>query len=225
MIGRIQGQLDAIEGATAMVTLGQPEQGSLTYEVMLPAYIALRLQTEIGQRISLLTFHFVESIGQGTTLIPRLAGFLTPQDRDFFELFTTCKGVGNKRALRAMTMEPQQIAQAIADRDVATLQTLPEIGKRMAETVVATLHGKVDAFITPQGSAVGKTGKSAKGQSAAAPATAGSIARQALEVLVQLGEQRNTASQWIDQIMRDTDNRPADVQDLVARVYRLKSGG
>jgi len=221
MIGRIQGRLEAIEGTHALVALGDPQFGSLTYEVMLPAYTALRLQTSIGQPVALLTYHFVESQGQGTTLIPRLAGFLTQQDREFFELFTTCKGVGNKRALRAMTMEPASIAAAIADRDIATLQTLPEIGKRMAETIIATLHGKVNGFIDP-----GAAAPAGKSKGKAAPAAGpGNLARQALDVLLQLGEQRTSAMTWIEQAIRDIDNRPTDVQDLVARVYRIKAGG
>lgn len=220
MIGRIQGQLDAIEDNFAMIRLGNEATGSLTYEVMLPAFASLRLQASIGQSVSLQTYHFVESLNQGTTLIPRLAGFLTQNDRDFFELFTTCKGVGNKRALRAMTLEPAQIATAIADRDIATLITLPEIGKRMAETVIATLHGKVNAFVTPIASGTSGSGKNTKGS----PAPAGTLARQALDVLVQLGEQRVAASSWIDEALRAED-RPKDVQDLVARVYRIKSGG
>ena len=102
----------------------------------------------MGQTLTLNTFHFIEMQGQGTTAIPRLAGFTTAQDRRFYELFTTVKGIGNKRALRAMALESAQIAAAIADRDLALLQSLPEIGRRTAETIVATLSGKVDAFVS-----------------------------------------------------------------------------
>lgn len=220
MIGRIQGQLEAIENNFAMIRLGSDTTGSLTYEVMLPAFASLRLQESVGQSISLQTYHFFESVNQGASLIPRLAGFLSQTDRDFFELFTTCKGIGNKRALRAMTLEPAQIAAAIADRDIAMLTTLPEIGKRMAETVIATLHGKVNTFVAPAAAAAeGKT----KGKQSA-PAPAGTLAKQALDVLVQLGEQRAAASTWIDEALRAED-RPKDVQALVAYVYRIKSGG
>jgi len=189
----------------------------------------LRLQEQVGQRVSLLTLHFVESQNQGATLLPRLAGFLSQRDRDFFELFTTCKGVGNKRALRAMSMEPAVIAMAIADRDIAQLQLLPEIGKRMAETIIATLHGKVDRFLapppgSPAGGTRGQSGTQAGGPPGSGSAGGVTLARQALEVLIQLGEQRSTASIWIDQALRDPQDRPADVQALIARVYRIKSG-
>lgn len=217
MIGRIQGHLEAIEHTTALVRMGDPAMGCLTYEVMLPAYAAIRLQSSIGQQVSFLTFHFLESQGQGTTIIPRLAGFLTRQDRDFFELFTTCKGVGNKRALRAMTLEPGQIAAAIADRDVKMLQTMPEIGKRMAETIIATLHGKINAFVAMSAGAASPDAPSAP------PLPGGPLARQAMEVLLQLGENRAAVAQWIEEALRDPDDRPADVQALVARIYTLKT--
>lgn len=228
MIARIQGKLVSIQGNTALVQLGDDATGCLCYEVMLPAFAAIRLIETTGQTITLITHHFVESVGQGTTLIPRLAGFLTQEDRAFFELFTTCKGVGNKRALRAMTLEPSQIAAAIADRDLPLLQTLPEIGKRMAETIIATLNGKVDAFLNPVAVSTTTTTAKTKGKAAAAtstspPAAPGNLARQAVDVLVQLGEQRAMAMTWVDQALRDPADRPADVQSLIAKVYRIKN--
>ena len=84
-------------------------------------------------------------------MIPRLAGFLSVEDRAFFELFTTCKGIGNRKALRAMSLDVGQLAGAISDRDIALLQTLPDIGRRTAETIIATLHGKVDRFLNHRG--------------------------------------------------------------------------
>jgi hypothetical protein len=46
-----------------------------------------------------------------------------------------------------------------------------------------------------------------------------------MEVLLQLGENRNEALAWIDQALRDEKDRPRDVQDLIQRVYRIKAGG
>lgn len=216
MIARIQGVLESIEGNVVLLQL----PAGLTYQVLVPAYTAARLAGSLGQSITLHTYHFVESQGQGTTLIPRLAGFVQPEDQRFYELFTTCKGIGNKRALRAMALSTAQIAGAIADRDLALLQSLPEIGKRTAETIVATLSGKVDAFLTiPAG-----TGVVPDVDGVAASPPAGSLGRDALEALVALGENRTQAMAWIDQALRSKD-RPATVADLVQRVYRIKSGG
>ena len=217
MIARIQGVLEAVQQGAALIKV----DGGLTYEVLVPSYTAARLGSSIGSPVTLYTVSFIESQNQGALLTPRLAGFLQPLDRRFFELFTTCKGIGNRRALRAMTMQTARIAAAIADRDVSVLQSLPEVGKRTAETIVATLHGKVDSFISSAayGSEGGEEPPGAPAGGPGAP-----LAREALEVLLQLGENRAQAMAWIDQVLRDADHRPQTAQDLIARVYQLKSG-
>lgn len=216
MICKIHGVLEAIEENTAIIRA----PGALSYEVLVSAFTAARLGASIDQEITLHTLHYLEGQNQGATMYPRLAGFLDPADRDFFELFTTTKGIGNKRALRAMTMATGQIAAAIADRDLATLQSLPEVGRRTAETIVAALHGKVDRFI---GSASGGSAAAAGG----APQPASTMAREAVEALVQLGEVRQQALQWVDQALRQAgeDDRPRDASELIAHVYRIKAGG
>ncbi len=215
MISRIDGILEAIEGERALVRLG----GGLTLEVLLPAFAASRLGG-LGQPVTLHTLTFFESHNQGATMLPRLAGFPSPQDRAFFELFTTCKGIGMRRALRAMALSPGQIAAAIADRDLATLQSLPEVGKRTAETIAVTLKGKVDRFVSE--AAYPRDAAAGSGPGPDPPRTP--IAREALEVLLQLGEKRTDAMLWIDQALTD-EQPPRDAQALVTAVYRLKAGG
>ena len=214
MIAKIEGILDELLESAAMVRV----DGSLTYEVLLPAFAAARLGGSIGQPVTLYTLYFIEGQAQGTTLTPRLAGFLSIEDRRFFELFTTCKGIGNRRALRAMTLESSAIAGAIADRDAALLQSLPEVGKRTAETVIATLRGKVDPFLVA--AAYRGDGNT---RATATKSQSSTLEREALEVLLQLGENRTQCINWIDQVMRE-EERPGDTESLIARVYRIKSG-
>jgi holliday junction DNA helicase RuvA len=223
MIANITGTLVSVEDSAAYIAPGQ----GLTYEVLVSAYTAARLGPSIGQSVTLVTVHYIEGQIGGSTMTPRLAGFLNAQDRDFFELFTTCKGIGNRKALRAMAIASDQMAAAIADRDTHTLQSLPEIGKRTAETIIATLHGKVDAFLAPASTSPGTSSASAAAQSGTdaspAPTGARAMSREAMEVLLQLGENRTQAATWIDQALRQ-GAPPKDVQDLVARVFRIKAG-
>lgn len=222
MIAKVQGILESLDGGSAFVRLGpagDASGGGLTYEVLLPAYVAARLGGSIGQQVTLWTLYYIESQGQGTTMVPRLAGFLTVEDQHFFELFTTCKGIGNRRALRAMALETRQLAAAIADGDVALLQSLPEIGRRTADTIVATLRGKLDRFISE--AAFGGGGHAAA--LSAGGSAPGGVAREALEVLLQLGESRADAVGWIDQAMRSDEASSQDAQRLIATVYRLRS--
>lgn len=217
MIARLEGVLEEVVDSMALVRC----DGGLTYQVNLPAYAAARLSGTIGEPVILHTLYFIEGQAQGTTMTPRLAGFVSTEDRRFFELFTTCKGIGNRRALRSMTLETSRIASAIADRDVSLLQSLPEVGKRTAETIVATLHGKVDAFVS---AAAYRRESDGKADSTPTGMHSSSIAQDALEVLLQLGENRIQSINWIDQVLRNGDTL-GDTQDLVQRVYRIKAGG
>lgn len=221
MISRIVGQLDSIQSDKAIVDPGQ----GLVYEVMLPAFAATRLSMKTGQTITLHTFQFIESTAQGATMFPRLAGFLTEQDKQFFELFVTCKGIGHKRALRAMILDTNTLASAIADRDVKLIQTMPEVGKKLAETIVVTLRDKVEHFVSAAAypSAPGSEVSDGEPPAEGVSGGGGTLAREALEVLIQLGENRTQAVQWIDRVMLQ-DDPPQDVQDLVAAVYQVKAG-
>jgi Holliday junction DNA helicase RuvA len=145
--------------------------------------------------------------------VPRLIGFDTEEDRSFFELFTTVKGIGNRKALRALSLPFETIAGAIASRDVDTLKSLPEIGKRTAETIVAELHGKVDRFIEMKPAFEDGAPREHD------PRTA--LVRDAVAMLAQLGEPAARARQLIDRALRG-DASIASPEDLVAAAYRLK---
>ena len=142
MISRLTGQLAAVDGERIVL-----EAGPAGFEILVPASDSERYGQEIGRSITVYTLLIIDSQNQGASLTPRLLGFRSETDRAFFELFVTCKGIGHRKALRAMSLPAGLIAGAISGRDVATLQTLPEIGKRTAETIIASLSGKVDRFV------------------------------------------------------------------------------
>ncbi len=232
MIARLTGTLIDIAADKALIDPGH----GMVYEVMLPAFAATRLSVKTGQVVTLHTFQFIESTTQGATMFPRLAGFLTLHDKQFFELFVTCKGIGHKRALRAMILDTNTLASAIADRDVKLIQTMPEVGKKLAETIVVTLRDKVERFVSaaayPHPGTPGTPGSGASdggigSESGVVTSGGGRLAREALEVLIQLGENRTQAVQWIDRVLavENEKDRPSEVQDVVAAVYRLKAGG
>ncbi len=215
MIIQIHGKLESIDDNAAAISM----VSGLTYQVLVPAYLAARLQLDVGEELTLHTIQYLEGSSQGTSFIPRLAGFTRVEDRGFFDLFTTVKGIGTRKALRAMAMEPAIIADAIADRDVKMLQSLPEIGRRTAETIIASLHGKVDEFVS--GNAYGSAADSQEGAEAT-PQPGRAAAREALEVLLQLGENRASAIKWIDEaVTRNPD--VDDPQVLITEVLRVKA--
>lgn len=209
MICRVTGTIDSVEGLTAVVT----PPGGLSYEVMLPAYAAERVRTRIGRVASLVTFNYLESEGQGSAYIPRLVGFETRRELEFFELFTTVKGIGYRRALRALAEPPATIARAITSRDTRPLTELPEIGKRLAETIIAELHGKVDVFLGED--------ELRTLESAAAPVSA-PFSAEAVEALVALGEARPEAQRQVAVALETARRRgkePASADDIIELVY------
>ncbi len=217
MIAQIQGTLIDIHKDRLWVSPGNGQTG-LTCEVLAPAYLCVRLAPMLGKPVALYTLCYLESQNQGASFLPRLAGFLAPQDIAFFELLTSVKGIGNRKALRAMVLDTATLANAIADRDAKLLQTMPEVGKKLAETIIVTLQDKVDRFV----SATLHTPGSAQPTNTDVAPTSRTLAREVLEVLLQLGEQRTDAVQFVDRVMNSKEP-PTDVQSALEAVYRLKA--
>jgi Holliday junction DNA helicase RuvA len=225
MISHLSGTLVAIEDGAAHV-----RTGDVTYEVLVPAADSMALAARLGQPVSFHTLHYLEGQGQGASFWPRLIGFQAPADRAFFELFTTVKGIGNRKALRALQLPFGQVAEAIAARDHALLQSLPEIGKRTAETICVELKGKVDPFVRGIGGGAGMGAgpgtRAAGGDSASrGPISAESklmaAARDAVEVLVQLGHTKPAAREMVERVIA-RDDAPADpsAEAIVERALR-----
>lgn len=179
VLARILGQLARVDEGRAQLAVGP-----LSVDVLIPGSDTDQLARRVGEEVEFHTLLVLEGVGQGTSMVPRLLGFSTVQDRAFFELFTTVKNIGHRKALRALQIPTADIAAAIARRDTATLVSLPEIGKRTAETIIAELSGKVDAYLDTATAvmAPGDTG-------------AGSLLSDAIAMLVALGERPDTARQ------------------------------
>lgn len=73
-----------------------------------------------------------------------LFGFLSEQARGFFELVQTVSGVGPKVALSILSaLTPEDLARAIAQEDVATIERVPGIGRKGAQRMILELKGKL----------------------------------------------------------------------------------
>ena len=210
MIARVQGKLETVEGTVAIIGT---EMG-LAYAVHVPAFLASELATVTGATVTLHTMQLFEATAQGSHMTPRLIGFRTKEERRFFELFTTVKGLGTRRGLRAMAAPIGEIAHAIASRDVVWLQKLPEIGKRLAETVVAELHGKVDGFVALH------AGQVTEGKPSGV--TMGDVAQQAVAALVRLGEAKADAERKVERALASHPKASeASADELLAAAFAL----
>jgi holliday junction DNA helicase RuvA len=211
MIVKLSGKLEYVGADCVHVSLGSG--GDLTHELLVPAADIPQLQTKLGQNVTFFTVEYLEGNASFGQLAPKMLGFLRVQDREFFDLFTTVKGIGTRKALRALAIPTGDIARAIALKDTRKLSSLPQIGKRAAETIVAELHGKVDKFAT--GSTDG-----------AGPVPIESLPdfqQTAIEALVKLGERRPDAETWVKRACQ-VDPTLKDPQKILRAVYQLKAG-
>lgn len=163
MISSISGDLQHVEQGRV-----QLRAGPMTYELWVPAADVAHLQTLVGQSLAFHTIFYLEGDAARGGLEPRLIGFLRPQDRQFFELFTTVKGIGTRTALRALTVPISEIAQAIEQRNNRFLIQLDGIGKRTAELIIAELAGKAKRFIAPGATPASRSARTAAQEDAIA---------------------------------------------------------
>ncbi len=214
MLTRLTGVLESVGKGVGTVL---PAASPFALEVLLPQYLVEKLGPRIGHPITLTTLFYLEGQGQGTSFVPRLVGFETPTDRDFFELLTTVKGIGNRKALRAMALPPASIAQLVASKDAKSLTKLPEIGKRLAETMIAELTGKVDAFLSETETAA--LDGAVSGRAIGTPAF-GPAGMEAVDVLVALGDTRIEAERKVETAIRRSGSQiPTTAAEVLSIVY------
>ncbi len=73
-----------------------------------------------------------------------LYGFLTPEEKQFFQLLLGVTGVGPKLARDILSnIQPADLSDALVRGDLARLSAVPGIGKKSAERLVLELKDKI----------------------------------------------------------------------------------
>lgn len=95
---------------------------------------------EAGEKVQIYTYLQVREDNM------QLFGFLTLEEKAVFEELIGVSGVGAKIALAALTCfnSPQALAAAISAQDVAAVQKIPGVGKKMASRIILELKGSFD---------------------------------------------------------------------------------
>jgi Holliday junction DNA helicase RuvA len=141
MITKITGVLNRVLDEEVRLQVGDFE-----YQVLVPDFVRRALQNRTGEKITLHTSHYLDGNPMQGKVVPRLIGFTTENEMDFFDLFCTVDKVGVKKAIKALVRPIQDIADAIQRQDAKWLTSLPGIGTATADQVVATLRRKVTRF-------------------------------------------------------------------------------
>src|SRR5271169_3345669 len=155
--------------------------GPMEYQVLVPDFVRRQLQGRTGQEVALHTSDYLDGNPMQGRVVPRLIGFLSEAELEFFELFCTVDKVGVRKAIKALMRPIREIADAIQRQDAKWLTTLPGVGTATAEQIVATLRRKVTKFALMAQPAEGVSG------AAEHAATDGNLLEDAYQALVSVG--------------------------------------
>ena len=210
MISRIKGNLAAVDEEAAYV-----EAAGLVYQVFLPfnilGTVAKRLNGAAAE-VDLFTVHYIEGgIGSGN-MVPRLIGFLTKEDRAFFRIFTSVKGMGVRKALRALSIPTSQLVRAIETGNRTGLTRLPELGTRTADRIIAELKGKLTAVAV-------------EAQPEPEPGADPELFEQGREILMLRLQFSPTEAETMIKKVMAAHKDIKTIQDLLREVFKLRQQG
>jgi Holliday junction DNA helicase RuvA len=203
MITKITGQLVRLDNDELTLKIG-----ALEYQVLIPEFTRRQLQSELSHEVSLHTIEYLEGNPMQGRMTPRLVGFLTEAEREFFELFCSVDGVGVKKALRAMVRPVKEVATAIEEQDTKTLSGLPGIGPATAERIVAKLRRKVPKFALM-----------VSRQEAYAAEVQPDVISETYEVLRTLGHSEAEARRLMETAL-SKKKKYTDTQSLIEAIYQ-----
>ena len=203
MITRIAGQLVGLSEDDLTLKVGP-----LEYQVLIPEFTRRQLQRQIGSEIALYTVEYLEGSSMQGRMTPRLVGFLSEIEREFFDLFCEVDGVGTRKALRAMVRPVKEVATAIEEQDTKALCGLPGVGPALAERIVAKLRRKVPKFAL-------MVSKEEPHEAEVAP----DVVSEAFQLLCRLGHSESDARRLLDAALA-AKKKYADVQSLLQAIYQ-----
>lgn len=167
MISQVTGTLlrkdiDRVEVMTA---------GGVGYELVIPLGVYESLPRS-GDSCTLHTYLVVKEDGW------QLFGFASAFERRVFERVLDAKGVGPALAIGMISaLSAERLVRAIREKDIATLQGVPRVGRKKAEQLILDLSEKMDDLAA--GGASDRPGR--------LDGAGGSSAEDAVRALVSLG--------------------------------------
>ena len=198
MIGKLRGKVDAIGESFCIIDVN-----GVGYEVQASSRTLRNMK--IGDEVALTVDTHVREDAI------RLFGFASEVERSWFRTLQNVQGVGSKVALGLLgTLSPQELANAIALADWASVEQAPGIGKKLAQRIVAELKDKAPALSVAgmhlPGGAAGAAGGPPHGNAAA----------EAMSALSNLGYQPAHASAAVAVAMKEL-GEDADTAKLIRR--------
>lgn len=206
MIGYLEGKILQFEHDGVVLLVN-----NIGYEILLNPQILekIRTQNDSQQRICLYVYyHQTERQPK-----PVLIGFESQEDKEFFQTFITVDAIGPMKAVKAMTCSIGEIARAIEEKDVQFLTGLSGIGKRTAEKIIATLHGKVVKFMSSPADVLHEASETVSAKTKL-------VSQQVIDVLVeQLGHSPASANRMVKEAF-DRNDKIITPEELFDEIYQ-----
>ena len=136
MIAELRGTVAAreLDRVTVMTA------GGVGYELLIPLSVFESLPA-LGGEVHLHTQLVVRDDGW------LLFGFASPFERRVFQLVLTASGVGPALALALVShLTADRLVRALHEKDIATLQGVPRVGRKKAERIILELADKLDGL-------------------------------------------------------------------------------
>jgi holliday junction DNA helicase RuvA len=207
MISFLKGNIASIDSESSKVVL---DVNGVGYEVILPMFVMRSLVDHgkaEGDEITLQIYYHVTERQPRPTLV----GFNSELAKKFFEKLIGVEDLGPTKAAKAFVFSVSTVANAIEDGDAAVLQSMPGIGARTAQKIIATLQDKVAEFALLRDEGYDSVPKIVKK----------GMQDEAIEVLSGLGYKRVEAKAKVDEVL---EANPAikEVEVLIREVFRAE---
>ncbi|MHA7055992.1 Holliday junction branch migration protein RuvA [Aquimarina sp. M1] len=125
-----------------------------------------------------------------------LFGFVEKSEREIFRLLISVSGIGASTARTMLSsLHPDQIKEAIASNDVATIQSIKGIGAKTAQRVILDLKDKILKVYDIDELSVSQNNTNKD---------------EALSALETLGFNRKQASKVVDNILKTNSNETVE---------------
>lgn len=131
MIGYLRGEIASVDDNALLIDVN-----GVGYRVSVPT--SVRASVQAGDTDVKIHTSMVVSEGDIS-----LYGFLTVEERDIFETLITVSGIGPKVGVRLLSIQHDQLVEAIQACDIGVLTTVQGIGKKIAERVCLELKDKI----------------------------------------------------------------------------------
>ena len=187
------------------------EVGGIGYEVIVPPIVEQELSATYPLESELMLYVSAQS-GRDQPW-PTLFGFLSAEQKAFWQLLISVPRVGGRVAARAMVAPIESIAEAIQGANRAYLDGLPGITLDGADKLIASLRKKVGPFVQP----ISRLPVARQRRS-----EADEMRDDAVTLLIQMGLKRPEAQRGVDQLLASRDDITS-IQDIVTEFLRAQN--